>query len=109
MKIEIHTLNSTALWDKIKKDITDKKIKTWSIVQDANKNEYLTHNPEQWLNKALLKPSTATNPIRLILTVVNWFTNSEPTEYIKGLYIGRFTEELLEHYRKDFTKLETFA
>jgi len=68
----------------------------------------LTHNPEQWLKKALLRPSTATNPNRLILTVT-WYTNQEPTEYIKGLYIGRFTEELLEHYRKEYTKLETFA
>lgn len=109
MKIEIFTISTpSTLLDKIKKDITDKKIKTWSIVKDANNNEYFTHNPEQWFKKALLKPSTSTNPNRLILAVT-WYTNQEPSEYIKGLYIGRFTEELLEHYRKDFSKLETFA
>ncbi|MFZ1528904.1 MAG: hypothetical protein WAT19_09140 [Ferruginibacter sp.] len=109
MKVEVFSINTPAsLFDKVKTDIVDKKIKTWSIVKDANNNEYLTHNPEQWFKKALLKPSTASNPNRLILTVT-WYTNQEPTEYIKGLYIGRFTEELLEHYRKDFSKLETFV
>lgn len=109
MKIEVFTPGTpSVLLDKIKKDIVDKKIKTWSIVKDANNNYYLTHNPEQWFKKALLHPSTASNPNRLILTVI-WYNNQEPSEYIKGLYIGRFTEELLEHYRKAFSKLETFA
>lgn len=108
MKIEIHTYSPAQLLAKIKKDISDKKIKTWAIIQDANKNEYLSHIPEQWFKKALLNPSIGANPSRLILTVT-WYTNSEPIEYIKGLYIGRFTEELLEHYKKDFSKLETFA
>lgn len=108
MKIEVYTANPAGLLGKIKKNIADQQIKTWSLVYDANKVEYLTHNPEQWNKKALLKPSIVTLPDRLILTVT-WFANSIPTEYVKGLYIGRFTEELLEHYRKDFTKLETFA
>jgi hypothetical protein len=109
MRIEVYTKgNPDALLTKIKKDITDKKIKTWSIVQNAKKEDFFTHNPEQWFKKALLQPSIASNPNRLIFTV-NWFTNSAPTEYIKGLYIGRFTEELLEHYRQDYSKLETFA
>lgn len=108
MRIEIHTkANPDKLLSTIVKEIKEKKIKTWSIV-NANSSEYFTHNPEQWLKKALLKPSLGTLPNRLILTV-NWYENSVPDEYTKGLYIGRFTEELLEHYKEDFTKLETFA
>lgn len=109
MRIEIHTSNATILLTKIKKDIIDQVIKTWCIVKNTKGDEFLTHKPEQWFKKALLKPTTAINPIRLILTVV-WFSDSvTPNEYTKGLYIGRFTEELLEHYRTDFSKLETFA
>lgn len=108
MKIEIHTSDPSGLWKKIKKDIEDKKIKTWMIVQDSGNTEYLTHSPDQWVKKALLHPTTTNNPTRLMFTVT-WFSNSEPTEYIKGLYIGRFTEELLEHYRSNYTKLEIFA
>jgi hypothetical protein len=108
MRIEIYASNPTDLLTKIKRDIKSEKIKTWSLIPDSDGNEYLTHNPTQWFKKALLQPAVKANPTRLILTV-NWFSNSAPTEYIKGLYVGRFTEELLEHYRADFSKLETFA
>lgn len=108
MRIEIHSSNPTALLTKIKKDIKDEKVQTWGVVYDANKDEFFTHTPDQWLKKALLKPTISTVPNRLILTVT-WYTNSVPNEYTKGLYIGRFTEQLLEHYSKDFSKLETFA
>ncbi len=111
MKIEVHTVAATTpekLWAKIKKYIAEEKIKTWAIVKDANGAEYLTHTPVQWYKKALLKESFSTNPSRLVLSVT-WFTDSVPNEYTKGLYIGRFTEELLEHFKTDFIKLETFA
>src|SRR5688572_12905810 len=107
MKIEIHTQNPHRLLEKIKKDIANESIKTWSIVKSAKGGEFLTHTPDQWFKKALLGWSFGSNPGRLILTVTN-FTNSIPDEYTKGLYIGRFTEELLEHYRPDFSKLEIF-
>ncbi len=107
MRIEIHTPDPSFLIEKIKGDIAADKIKTWSIVLDADKRQYLTHKPEQWFKKALLKPSIGAIPQRLILTVT-WFSNSIPTEYIKGFYVGRFTEVLLEHYKLDFSKLETY-
>ncbi|MFN3300570.1 MAG: hypothetical protein ACK41Z_10265 [Sediminibacterium sp.] len=113
MRIEIHTVASTTpqkLWEKIKKDVKEEKIKTWVFVKDTNAVEYLTHTPagSQWHKKALLKESFATNPSRLVLKVT-WFSDSVPDEYTKGLYIGRFTEQLMQDYTKDFIKLETFA
>lgn len=111
MKIEVHTVATTTpekLWAKIKKYITDEKIKTWEIVKSVNGVEYLTHTPAQWYKKALLKESFLITPSCLVLTVT-WFENSVPDEYTKGLYVGRFTEVLLEHFRADFIKLETFA
>ena len=109
MRIEvITTISPAALWTKIKKDITDENIKTWSVVKNNANNEYLTHNPPQWIDKALIKPTFETKPERLILTIT-WWKGKVPTEYIKGFYVGRFTEVLLEHYRSDYNKLETFA
>lgn len=108
MRIEIHSSDPTALLIKMKKEMKDGKNKTWSVVNDQDKNEFFTHTPEQWFRKALLRPTTATVPNRLILRIA-WYTNSVPDEYTKGLYIGRFTEQLLAHYSKDFSKLETFA
>ena len=113
MKIEVHTVSSTTpekLWAKIKKHIEEDKIKTWVFVKDATGVEYLTHTPAggQWHKKALIKESFLSTPSRLVLTVT-WFSDSIPDEYTKGLYIGRFTEQLLEHFRTDFIKLETFA
>ncbi|MCP9752353.1 hypothetical protein [Ferruginibacter sp. HRS2-29] len=112
MKIEVHTVVTTTpekLWLKIKKLIHEEKIKTWLVVKEAE-GEFLTHTPAggQWYKKALLEPSVSTSPARLVFTV-NWYNTSVPNEYTKGLYIGRFTEELLEHFRTDFSKLETFA
>jgi hypothetical protein len=107
MRIEIHSLNPTALLTKIKKDINDGNNKTWSIVKLSN-GEFFTHTPDQWLGKALLESITETDPNRLILRI-RWYANVIPNQYTKGLYIGRFTEQLLEHYGDDFSKLETFA
>ena len=113
MKIEVHTvagITPEKLWVKIKKHIDEEKIKTWVFVKDSKGVEFLTHTTSsgQWDNKALLKESFLANPSRLVFSV-NWFSKSVPDEYTKGLYIGRFTEELLEHFRTDFIKLETFA
>ena len=112
MKIEVHTATSTTpekFWLKIKKFIQEEKIKTWLIIKETE-DEYLTHTPVggQWHKKALLDPSVSASPSRLVFTIT-WYNNSVPNEYTKGLYIGRFTEELLEHFRTDFIKLETFA
>jgi len=114
MKIEVHTVASTTpekLWLKIKKFIEEEKIKTWVLVKSDQDVEYITHTPSggQWYQKALIKDSVLTIPLRLVLTVT-WFSNlPHPNEYTKGLYIGRFTEQLLEHFRTDLIKLETFA
>lgn len=113
MRIEVHTISGTTpqqLWQKIKKDVKDEKIKTWVIVKDDKGVEYLTHTPEggQWHRKALIVESFLTNPSRLVLKV-NWFKNLVPDEFTKGLYIGRFTEQLMQDFTKDFIKLETFA
>lgn len=111
MKIEVYTTTTPEkLWAKIKKYITEEKIKTWVFVKDSNDINYLTHTApgKQWHKKALLEESFLATPSRLIFTVT-WFKNSVPDEYTKGLYVGRFTEELPEHFRADFSNLETFA
>jgi len=108
MRIEIHTNRAKELLNKIFEDIENDNIKTWSICKDAANNKYLTHTPPQWFKKALLNFSTGSNPNRLIFEVT-WYKNSNPDNYTKSLYIGRFTEELLEHYSSYYSKLEIFA
>ena len=112
MRIEIHTLALTPkeLWEKIKKFIKEEKIATWKIVIGSKGTEFLTHSTssDQWFEKALLKHSILTEPSRLVLTVTWYGNRDEPDEYTKGLYVGRFTEQLLEHFKSDFTKLVTF-
>lgn len=108
MRIEIHTKYPEALWEKIKNYIKDKKIITWALLIGESKTEYLTHlgSKKQWYKKALLKHSTKQLPTRLVLTVT-WFKGFEkPDDYTRGLYVGRFVEQLLIHFRPSFTKLE---
>jgi hypothetical protein len=108
MRIEVSPQSARLLYGaSLKKIFADENIKTWSVVKDSTNNECLTYNPSQWKNEAL-KPKFETIPERLVLTITSW-QGKEPTEYIKGFYVGRFTEVLLEHYRRDYSKLETFA
>ncbi|MHA4875210.1 hypothetical protein, partial [Enterococcus faecium] len=63
------------------------------------------HTPEQWAEKAMLKPYIYKD--RTTLKIIWWSKNDEPTMEVKGYIVGRFTEVLLVHFRNYFTKLET--
>ena len=48
MKIEVYTTTTPEkLWVKIKKYITEEKIKTWVFVKDVKGVEYLTQTPQK--------------------------------------------------------------
>lgn len=111
MKIEKHieAVATNAFWEKIRKFIR-REIATCTMVNGSKGTEFLTHSTssDQWFKKSLLKHSILTDPARLVLTVT-WFGNrDEPDEYTKGLYVGRFIEQSLEHFKSDFTMLVTF-
>ena len=103
MEIIVHTKRPSTLIDSIKRGINDGELKTWEIKLD-NKGEILfNHLPVQWNDKALIKPYISYE--KLTLKIV-WWNGHEPEENIKGYIIGRFTEILMVHFRRQFDFLE---
>jgi len=104
MKIITYTSNSTALKNAINKKINDKELKTWEIVRN-NKNEILySHIPEQWKEKAMLKPCVYDDRVEF---VINWWNKKgEPDEETKGYILGRFVEILMVHFKSQFIHLK---
>lgn len=103
MEILAVTDSPQILLNAIIKGVVDKNLKTWVIVKDYSGEEFLTHTPGQWFEKALLDFSII---IGGLVIKVTWYDNQEPTEDIKGYYIGRFTEVLMVHFKNLFINLE---
>lgn len=103
MEIIVYAKNPSFLIGSIKKDINDGELKTWEIKKN-NKGEILfNHIPNQWSDKALLKPYITDEKLTLKIA---WWDGHEPEENIKGYIIGRFTEILMVHFRRQFDFLE---
>ena len=73
------------------------------IRKDANDSLFLTHKPEQWIDKALIGFRTEKDKLFIFLT---WWKDKEPTKEIKGYYVGRMTEILLVHFSDMYEKFE---
>ncbi len=74
------------------------------MVENTKGETLYNHTPEQWVDKALVKPQVKTD--RVIFSINWWSTVGEPTIEIKGYITGWFTEILLVHFRNYFTMLE---
>jgi hypothetical protein len=107
MRIEALTTTSGLLVTATDKAMNDGALKTWKIVKDKNGNVFYTHTPEQWNEKALIAREAKAD--RVVFTIRHWSTSPEPSKEIEGYYIGRFTEILLVHFSKSFSKLESFS
>lgn len=103
MRIILNTKSAQKLIDKIFKAIADETIKTWEVKTDKSGSKFLTHNPEQWIDKALFGFKTETDKLVIFLT---WWKDKEPTEDVKGYYVGRITEILLVHFSDMYDKFE---
>lgn len=103
MKIELYTDKAQVLTNKIFKSVDDETIKTWISKTDTMGVKYLTHKPEQWEDKAVFVFEA--EKFKLVITLL-WLTGNEPTNDIKGYYMGRFTEILLVHFSNEFSKFE---
>ena len=102
MAITILTDKPAALLANITKQIEEKKIKTWSIY----KNEYFTHTPPQWINKAWLRPRILEE--KLIFNIVPPQKTTLSSE-IYAVYHGRFIEMLLAHVDSQFRSASASA
>ncbi len=107
MKIDAVTNTPKALVDAINKAITDENLKTWAIVYNDKKELLYSHTPQQWAEKAMMKPSIKED--RVTFLVSWWSKNGDPGKEVSGYILGRFTEILVVHFRNYFSRLETTA
>jgi hypothetical protein len=105
MKIIAFKSNPSTLKKAIdKKMSTPVALKTWEIKKNDKDEVLYSHIPEQWKEKAMLKPKILNDRIEF---EINWWSkNGEPDEATKGYITGRFVEILMVHFKNKFTKLE---
>ncbi|MBY3500178.1 hypothetical protein [Rhizobium laguerreae] len=95
MAVNFSTSNPRNLLDAFKKAIDDGHVVTWSYDGDGD----FTHTPEQWKNKAWLRPSISDGVLTLNFVANNTITT---TKAVYGVYHGRFIESMLTHCDKLF-------
>jgi len=96
MAIIIKTTNPTQLLALIKKEIDNGKIETWSYDSYGD----FTHTPDQWKNKAWLRPAIYSGELRFGILDPK---DIELSIVVYGVYHGRFIEMLLSHFDKNFS------
>ncbi len=96
MAIIVKTNDPSGLLKAIYKAIDDNKVETWAYDTDKD----FTHVPDQWRNKAWLRPKVYTGELRFGILGQK---NVQMSKTIYGVYHGRFIEMLLTHFDTDFT------
>jgi hypothetical protein len=99
VKITIPTTTGATLKKKIFDAVEDETLKTWEVRTDTKKIQFLTHKPEQWYDRTLLRFTVKKDA--LIIDSTKW-KSKEADEAANGYFIGRFTEILLVHFSDDF-------
>jgi hypothetical protein len=95
----VRTANPRTLLRKIRTQIAEGKIETWTYDKDGD----FTHTPRQWRELAWLHPEVKTNA--LVFTILP--TEGVPlTLEVNGVYFGRFAEMLLIHFPDEFSVIE---
>jgi hypothetical protein len=107
MEINALTDSPQSLINAINKAINDKSLKTWEVKKNDKGEILYSHSPEQWSEKAMLKPIIHANKVQFIMAW--WTSSSTPGDDVKGYILGRFTEILVVHFKEHFSKLETLA
>jgi hypothetical protein len=102
MSLIVKTSKPKALLAKIKNAIDDKSIETWEYDGDGD----FTHTPDQWRNKAWLRPTIEEGQLSFRLLPQK---DVKLTKVVYGVYHGRFIEMLLTHFDEDFTALTATA
>lgn len=99
MSIYVNTQEPNSLVEKIKNDIEQKKIDTWSVDNDGD----FTHSAEQWRNRAWFRAKIEEGRV-VFFIICRKDKNMSVLDY--GIYHGRFVEMLLNHYDKDCKSIE---
>ena len=96
MSVRVNTTKPKTLLASVKQAIDDKKIETWEYDSDGD----FTHSPEQWKNKAWLRPVVESGC--LVLKTIKP-KDKTLTKVVYAVYHGRFIEMLLTHFDSDFS------
>ena len=96
MALTIKTDNPMGLLTAIKKAIDVNTIVTWAYDNDVD----FTHTPEQWVNKALLRPKVETGELKFLIIAPK---DTNLTKVVSGIYHGRFIEMLTSHFETKFS------
>lgn len=102
MKITIFTPNARGLKAKILKDAKDGILNTWEY-RSNNEDKYITHSPEQWIDKVLLIFTPSNDNQSLEVVPSYWRNQTIPTPEDYGTILGRFAERLWIQYRDDIS------
>ena len=90
MALYFDTNDPQRLLDEFKKAINEGEITTWSY----DKDDDFTHTPEQWKNKAWLRPKIESG--KLVFYILSP-KNTNITSLVYAVYHGRFVESMLLH------------
>ena len=102
MALYFKTSDPKRLLFEIDKAIKDGRIVTWS--QDADGD--FTHIPEQWRNKAWLRPIVVPGMLKLVIIRPS---NVAISSEVYAVFHGRFIESMLFHCDKFFETGEATA
>jgi hypothetical protein len=99
MSVRISTARPSALLATLKRAIDAKQITTWSYDADGD----FTHTPEQWKNRAWLRPSIRSG--ELLFTTIS--PKSGPITWeVYGVYMGRFAEMAIVHVHDSINNIQ---
>lgn len=96
MSLSFTTANPQALLRAFTTGIDEGRIRTWSYDRDGD----FTHTPDQWKNKAWLRPSIVAGA--LVFNIVKPQGINVSTE-VYAVYHGRFLEAMLAHCDRLFS------
>jgi hypothetical protein len=96
MAVRAMTSDAQRLLDKIKEQIDEGHIDTWAYDGAGD----FTHTPDQWKNKAWLRPQVEDD--RLRLRILKPKKKGLPRE-VFAVYQGRYIEMLIKHAPNLFT------
>jgi hypothetical protein len=101
MAVKIRASNPADLLAKIKKEINEGKIKTWTY-ETHNQKQYFFHvtNDNQWKGKAWLLPNFEEE--LLVFNIIKPQSATVST-VAYAVFHGRFIEMLLAHFDKEFS------
>jgi len=92
------TTDPAGLLKAIKTAIDKGHVRTWKYDTDGD----FTHCVQQWEGKAWLRPTIGIGALGLSFRVPK--TGEEPE--VRGVYLGRFSEMLINHFRSSVASLD---